>query len=124
MPRIPRYVVLGRCGRRVAVRVDWSWQAFLLPWAWPLLRRLWWLGGALTACLATAYGLYLIDGGSGALCGLLVVDGGGRVAAGLWTNALHLRQLRRTGWEEVAVVLAISVEDALLTASIRYPEPG
>lgn len=122
--RIPRYVVLRHGHGLVAVRTDWSWPGFLLPWAWPLLQRLWWLGLPLTTCLAVMYGLYLADGRAGTLYVALLVDGIARLVAGMCSNGLNLRRLRRAGWLDVAQVRAISAEDAVATAHIRGLDLG
>jgi len=119
-PGIPRYVVLRRGPRLVAVSPGWCWPGFLLPWLWPFTLRLWAWGIALLGCLATAHGLYLAHGGTDALAALVAVELAARCAAGCWTHALQLRRLRRQGWRHVARVLAISAEDAVVTAQARH----
>jgi hypothetical protein len=121
-PRVPRYRLFARGRRLKVVREGWCWPGFLLPWAWPLLGRLWGFGGAITVCFGSAYALYLLDGGSVALGGVAAVEAGGRMAAGLWTHALYRRRLSRAGWAELEIVQAISAEDARVTERLRHPE--
>lgn len=111
------YVVMeppsGRPEDAVLVRDGFHLLAFLIPFLWMLLHRLW-LEAAAFFVLALALGwLGSLDGfGAGAsLLSLLVA-----IYAGLEGASLRVAALRRRGWREWGVVEADGREDA----EIRY----
>jgi hypothetical protein len=97
-------------GQEAAVKSGFCWPAFCFPILWAGFHRLWpataglFLASALLGGIAVA-----VDGNALAWLGGLAL----RITIGRSGNALHLRQLERRGFNQVARVWATGPDDAL-----------
>ena len=113
------FVVMEKAGATELVRDGFSWPAFLVPPLWFAWTRLW---VEAAVALALVVGISLLGDvapGPAAAASLAVSF----LAASEWP-ALKMAALRRTGWQETAVVVAEDRNEALLRLALRGSRPA